>query len=458
MTKTAELQGTKSQLIKKLNVAKAELRNTSRKLCQARTNENKMINDWKRTTESLKDWFDFQKREIENLESTVNCFLCERTDLTSLMVFDVKTWLRGRKWERFKKKLDYFSLKLEQYRNICRIAEKHSQDRDEVASVNIDKDEQVAKSEWIKIGEFTNKNCSINGHSLGPIEERLLQETQAELETTTEEVMETKSELASEYVKLRETVEKLKQFQLKLDDVRHEKKFLESKLSPRYYLPFLKPTVGSPVVIHDHRKSEGNLGRNVFWYRGAKVWKCPIYDVVKTMKKVLLQKNKDIYNLRLKQSQKLSIIKKTLQNEHAQKVKTIDFNLNLTLNEITIKYNRCIADISNISHENMLLRGELMKLQNLSKITSANSRTIRTEKIIISSSEIDLPIDKRLEKPIVCQIGNNKPEVRLKSRSVSRIGSQIFRYERVPLTNGTVGSHIIPHKDSKYLNRKSYVH
>jgi len=425
MTDAAQLRDIIDQLTTELNETKEELRDTKRKLLQARTNESQKIKDWTRATEDLETEFNAQKDEIEHLENTLNCFLSELTDLTPEMVVDESNESRRREQERDKKKLADVSAELEQYKNMWRVEEKKSEDLEEALfQATIDEDELRAKLEEIELGG-TPKSFLKDGQSLEPIEELLLEETKAELETTTDDVIEAKTELATKEKKLQSTNKELQQFQEQLEATIDEKKFLEAKAGPVYRVPIPASKSIGLMVIEDRRIPKNEPGRVRIEYQGDKLWKCSHMDALENLKTVLSKKNEEISKLEQMHFDELNNLEERLEGEQAQNLKTLRESLNLTISETTRLNNECLYNIELLSEENTLLREELEKCQGLIKNVHSDARSIKTAKISISSEEIS----GKSKRGLMLHKGtcrNKKPPVRLTLQSVTRVGSQII--------------------------------
>jgi len=408
MTEEQQLRDTIDQLTIELNDTKEELRDTKRKLLQARTNESQKIKDWTRATEDLEAEFNSQKEEVEHLENTLNCFLSELSGLSpEEMVIDETEESRRREQEKDKKKLEEISAELEQYKNMWQVEEKRSEDLEEALfQATIDEDELRAKLEEIELGG-TPKSFLKDGQSLEPIEELQLEETKAELENTTDDVIEAKTELAKFQEKLKVTID--------------EKKFLQAKAEPVYRVPISAPKSTGPMVIEDRRIPKNEPGRVRIEYRGDKLWKCSHMDAMEKLKKVLSKKNEEISELEQIHVDELNSLEEKLEGEQAQNLKKLRENLDLTISQTTLMNKESLHKMKLLSEENKSLGEELQQIQGLKNVHS-DTRSIKTENINISSSENSKKYPMH-QKP---ECLNEKPPVKLTLQTVTRIGSQII--------------------------------
>jgi len=424
MTETPQLRETINQLTAELNETKVELRDTKHKLIQARTDESQKIKDWTRATEKLEAEFNSQKEEIEHLENTLNCFLSELTDLTPEMVVDETDETRRLEHKRDKKKLEDLSAELEQYKNMWRVEEKRSEDLEEaVFQATIDEDELREKLEELELGG-TPKSFLKDGQSLEPIEEQLLEETKALIETTRDDVIEAKCELASKEMKLQYTNEELQQSRRKLETTIDENKFLEAKAEPVYRVPIQTPKNEGPMVIEDRRIPENEPGRVRIEYQGDKIWRCSHLEALEKLKIVLSKKNKEISELEQMHLNELNSLEQTLQGEYSKNLQALRENLNIALNDTMLRNNECLPNIKSLSEENMLLRDELQKFQGLTESSNSDAK-IKTAMISVSSDEISENSQRGLT--LMQHMNRNEiPQVRFKHRTIARVGSRII--------------------------------
>jgi len=363
MLESEELEDIIEKLTIELNETKVELQETKDILLKAQTNDSKSTSDWKRTSENLESEIESQKGEIEHLENTLSCFLDELTDLTPEMVIEAQKEARLREHTRIQKKIKILSAELEKYKNMWRNEEKRSEELEEALfQATMDEDDLRIKLEQLEAASIDDENRK--GPALECIEEQLLSEKKAELESTANDVKEVQKELATKEMELLSTSEKLQQSRKKLKVTLDEKKFLELKASVKVSrLPNQKKPELVPTVVEDHRIPKNEPGRVRMRYLGAEPWRCPYIDTVEKLTQVLDNKNKRITALEDEHLHNITTLKQKLLNRHTQKSRALQQALNLKIKESTRLYNERLREMEVLSTENIKLRAEMSKYQ-----------------------------------------------------------------------------------------------
>lgn len=402
MLETEELETIIEKLTVELHETKVELQDTKEILLKAQTNDSKSTSDWKRTSENLEAEIENQKEEIEHLENTLGSFLDDLTDLTPEMVMEAQKDARLREHNRIQKKIEILSAELEKYKNMWRNEEKRSEELEEaVFQATMDEDDLRMKLEQLEMnGANINKDEKKKPQgALEPIEEQLLQESQAELESAANDVMEVKNELATKEMELRTTSEKLQQSRRKLKVTLDEKKFLELKAAVRVSrLPNQKTPERVPTVVEDHRIPKNKPGRVRMRYLGSEPWKCPYIATVEKLTRVVNNKNERIENLEREHLNNLTTLKQKLQNKHTQESRALQKNLNLKIDENTRLYNERLREIEGLSKENINLRAEINKFRAWAKFGKLDSQPPKTNSnrgLVLSLNESDQPSNMR---------------------------------------------------------------
>jgi len=366
-----------------LEYTKIQLSDTRQNLREIEQNQSQSIKEWKTRTEYLQSRIETQNGVIQHLENTLTCYLSE-ISLPPEVAFEVENDPLLDTLPRMQDKLDTLSAEVNGVKALWWTEGEHSNQLEELLfEATMAEDDLRARFE--ELDEKESPEPKANATILDPVEEKLIGETQAELNATTTAARMVKTELINKELELAFKSAELRTSRQRLKATLNEKKELESKVGIRLSLvPNQKQKDGGLTVVVDHRVPENQLGRVVMQYDGSEAWKFSKTEIAKalgtdqrtredwisshleTMAKLkaeIRKKNRQIVDMEKNHSRELNLVQQSLLDKHRIETTVLSKNLEHQIKDTARLYNDRFLDLKYLSMENKLLREELLKLQ-----------------------------------------------------------------------------------------------
>jgi len=367
-----------------LEYTKIQLSDTRQNLREIEQNQSQSIREWKTRTEYLNSKIETQNGVIQHLENTLSCYLSE-ISLPPEVAFEVENDPLLDTLPRIQDKLDTLSAEVNEVKTQWWTEGEHSNQLEELLfEATMAEDDLRARFEELEEKE-ESPEPKANPGILDPVEEKLIGETQAELNATTTAARMVKTELINKELELAFKSAELRTSRQRLKATLSEKKELESKVGIRLSLvPNQKQKDGGLTVVVDHRVPENQPGRVVMQYDGSEAWKFSKTEIAKelgtnqqtredwisshleTMAKLkaeIRKKNRQIADMEKNHSRELNLVQQNLLDKHRIETTVLSKNLEHQVKDTARLYNDRFSDLEYLSMENKLLREELLKLQ-----------------------------------------------------------------------------------------------